>query len=95
MSSMAETITVAANSYNGYSPHMTMNEENIVITNGDRITIVNDEDGEAAICIQNTVWVEDPRFILFGVAGKHDREAAINELIYALERVRDRVSAGK
>lgn len=64
-------------------------DEGINITNGDRFTIEPHYDGEPGIKIQNAVWVEEPRWLDFSVAGKHDRESAINELIYALECLRD------
>jgi hypothetical protein len=64
-------------------------DEGINITNGDTFTVEPHYDGEPGIKIQNAVWVEEPRWLDISVAGKHDRETAINNLIYALECLRD------
>lgn len=69
-----------------------MDETYISIQNGDHFTVEKNEDGAPAIKIQNTVWVEDPRWIFINVAGAHDRYQAIEELIAALVEVRDAVS---
>lgn len=67
-----------------------MDEDYISIQNGDRFTVENDVDGRPAIKIQNTVWVEGPRWLLFGSVGGKDRRAeVINELIEALIELRD------
>lgn len=69
---------------------MERDDEGIVINNGDQFTVEKDSDGEPIIKIQNMAWVEEPRWLSVAVAGKHDRITAINELIYALEQLRDR-----
>lgn len=66
-----------------------MDDVYISIQNGDRFTVEPNTDGDLAIKIQNTVWVEDPRWIFVSVAGAHDRAAAIDELIAALTQLRD------
>lgn len=68
---------------------MDRGDDGIVIDNGDHFTIEKNSDGEPCIKIQNTAWVEEPRWLLFAVAGKHDRRAAIDELIGALTELRD------
>lgn len=66
-----------------------MDEDYISIQNGDRFTVEKDVDGYPAIKIQNTVWVEEPRWLLMRVAGPHDRATSIDELIRALTELRD------
>lgn len=66
-----------------------MDEDYISIQNGDRFTVEKDPDGYRAIKIQNTAWVEEPRWLLMRVAGQHDRQTAIDELIHALTELRD------
>lgn len=63
-------------------------DEGIRIENGDTFTVEPHYDDRPGIKIQNTVWVEEPYWIDVVVAGKHDRIQAINELIYALEKLR-------
>ncbi|MBF4563401.1 hypothetical protein ITJ43_14810 [Microbacterium sp. VKM Ac-2870] len=68
---------------------MDRDEDVLVIANGDHFTVEKNSDGDPCIKIQNTAWVEDPRWLLIAVAGKHDRRARINELIGALTELRD------
>lgn len=65
--------------------------DSIIIENGDHFTVVPDPDSAdgRVIKIENTVWIQEPRWFGFAVAGKHDRAAAINELIDALTKLRD------
>lgn len=66
-----------------------MDDDYISISNGDHFTVEPDTDGYPAVKIQNTVFVEEPRWLLMRVAGTHDRTAAINQLIAALTELRD------
>lgn len=72
-----------------------MDDDYINIANGDTFTLAPDPYGDGAWCIkiQNTVWVEDPRWLLFSVAGAYDRKQSINQLIDALTELRDRTDA--
>jgi hypothetical protein len=64
-------------------------QERLVLTEGDGVTVVEDEDGTLAVCIQSWLWVgEDPRWICCDVAGP-DRVAYLTALINALEQLRD------
>lgn len=65
-------------------------QERFVLTDGDGISVVEDEDGSLAVCIQSWVWAgEDPRWICCDVAGP-DRAAYLTALIAALEQLGDR-----
>lgn len=66
-----------------------MEDDSITISNGDRITVAKDSDGESSIRIENAAFVEPPRWLRIAVAGKHDRARAIDDLIHALEQLRD------
>lgn len=70
-----------------------MDDDYISIQNGDEITVAKNSDGDLAVKIENKVWVEQPRWIHVSVAGDHDRTTAINNLIYALEQLRDNPKA--
>jgi hypothetical protein len=65
-----------------------MDDDYISIGPGDECTVENDIDGYPAIRIQNRVWVEPPRWLLFGAAD-HDRDLHIDRLISALEQLRE------
>jgi hypothetical protein len=62
--------------------------DDITITNGDRITVAKNEDGYPAVKIQNAVWVEEPRWLHFAVAGSHDNDRAIDDMIAALSKLK-------
>jgi len=63
------------------------------ITNGDQVKVAKNEDGYPAIRIQNTVWVEEPRWINFSVAGKRDNLRAVDDMLHALTTLRARLDA--
>ena len=63
--------------------------DTIRIDYADGFSVVPDEDGELAVRIQNKAFVEEPRWITCAVVGG-DRERYLNELIWALEELRDR-----
>lgn len=65
-----------------------MDEEKIYITPGDTFEVVKDYDGYNAIRIQNSVWVEDPRWLHFG-AIDGDKRRQIDGLIDSLVKLRD------
>lgn len=65
---------------------MTMEEE-LNIQNGDQFKVVRHGDGWA-VRVQNTVWEEEPRYLSVNVAGAHDRDVAILDLIDALQALR-------
>lgn len=68
---------------------MSYYEEHLHIDYGDGFTVTDDEDGDLAVKVQNRAFVEEPRWISCGVRGG-DRERYLNELIWALEELRDR-----
>ena len=53
---------------------------------GDKIEVAPDEEGDLAIKITQTAWVEEPQWIRF-CRSKHDRDSLIDELIEALEKI--------
>lgn len=68
-----------------------MDDDYISIQPGDHFTVEKDDDGYPAIKIENTVWVESPRWLLFHVGTRENRSQAIDELIGALVQLRDAV----
>lgn len=66
-----------------------MDDAYIAINNGDNFTIEQDPDGYPAVKIENTAFLEEPRWLLARVAGNHDRYSTINALIDALTTLRD------
>jgi len=66
-----------------------VDDDIINLTNGDKITVEKNPNGDLAVKVENAVWVEPPRWIEVSVHGKHDREQLINDLIGALEQLRD------
>ncbi|WP_407791881.1 hypothetical protein ACR5MH_1035 (plasmid) [Streptomyces sp. L7] len=73
-----------------------MDDDQITITYGDEVALqadpVDRESGELAIRIQNGAFVEPARWLRVDMAPGSDRTRAINQLIYSLEQLRDRVS---
>lgn len=66
---------------------MSMEETLITVDYGDKISVAPNLDGEAAVKIENTAFVESPRWISVGMTGE-DRRRAIDELIDALNQLR-------
>jgi hypothetical protein len=66
-----------------------MRMDGISIDRGDGVEVATDPDGYRGIRVANRVWVEAPRWIYVTVDGKHDRRHAFDELIHALETLRD------
>lgn len=60
----------------------------ITVDYGDKITVAPNGDGELAVKIQNTAFGEPPRWLNIGMTG-YDRLRAIEDLISALNRLRD------
>lgn len=65
-----------------------MDDDYISIGPGDTITVTEDPDGYPAIKIQDTVFEEEPRWLLFHFPGG-DQATRIDELIGALVELRD------
>jgi len=65
----------------------------MTITNGDHVEVKKNEDGYPALRVQNTVWVEEPRWINFSVAGRHDNIRAVEDMIHALTTLHARLAA--
>lgn len=61
----------------------------ITLSWGDACTVDTDEDGRLAVKIQNTAFVEEPRWLGCEVRGG-DRAMYLNRLIWALEELRDK-----
>lgn len=66
-----------------------MDEDYLSITAGDTFSIATDQDGYPAVKIQNEIWAELPRWILAGEPGDYDQATRLDELIGALEQLRD------
>lgn len=65
-----------------------MDDDYISIQPGDTITVAEGPDGHPAIKVENSAWIEPPRWLLFQFPG-HDQTARIDELIGALVELRD------
>lgn len=65
-----------------------MDDDFISIGAGDSITVSEDQDGYPAIKIQDTVFGEPPRWLLFHFPGG-DQQDRIDSLIGALTELRD------
>lgn len=70
-------------------------DEAITVTNGDKIKFATDPDGYPAVRIENAAFVEAPRWISFGVIGKHDTIRAVDDMIHALTTVRARLDSDR
>lgn len=68
-----------------------MDEVAITLSYADGIEVVDDpyEPGEPAVRIQNRAFVEDARWLRISMAPGHDRTTMLNELIRAVEKLRD------
>lgn len=66
--------------------------EGINITYGDGFKVARDYDGYVAVKIQNTAFVEDPRWITAS-GYDHDLERNVRDLSAALVKMADRMAA--
>ena len=68
-----------------------MDEDALNLSYGDGIEVVDDpyDPGVPAVRIQNRAFVEDARWIRTSMAPGHDRTSMLNELIRAIEKLRD------
>ncbi|MBO0596751.1 hypothetical protein I2485_15025 [Nesterenkonia sp. E16_7] len=64
-----------------------MEEQFITVNYGDTISVAPNSDGEAAVKIENTAFVEPARWINVAMSG-YDRNHAIDDLIDALQQLR-------
>ena len=60
----------------------------VCVTYGDGFSVEQDEDGLLSVKIQSRAFVEEPRWLTCDVSGG-DRSRYLNELIWALEELRD------
>jgi hypothetical protein len=58
------------------------------IGRGDTFTVARDFDGFPAVRIQNTAFVEEPRWLTCSITGP-DRQHYLDDLIHALVQLRD------
>lgn len=65
-----------------------MENNDITVSYGDKITVAPNPDGELAVKLQNTAFDEAARWLNVRMSG-HDRLHAIDDLIDALKRLRD------
>ncbi|MGP9651970.1 hypothetical protein ACT3TP_15970 [Glutamicibacter sp. AOP38-B1-38] len=64
-----------------------MEQEGLYVEYGDTFKVTKDPDGYKAIRVNNSAWVEEPRWLHFGnIDG--DKRRLIEDLIYALEQLR-------
>lgn len=67
-------------------------DQGISITYGDAVKVARDYDGYVAVKIQNTAFVEDPRWITAS-GYDHDLEQNVRDLARALVKMADRMAA--
>lgn len=66
------------------------NDERIMLDVGDEVAVEYDRYLEMPVIrIQNSAFVEKPRWLACAVTGEHDRARAIDELIWALQELKD------
>lgn len=65
-----------------------MEDDQICVSYGDKIRVGPNLDGELAVKIENSAFGEAPRWLSINMSG-YDRLQAIEELIGALNRLRD------